>query len=640
MSIRFFLMLFFFPFITFGQGFKCDGKMYIVSYVQSTGISKLTEFTEKNGKFIARQIPLSQNRRLNALAYNVLDEYLYALDVDNFELVKISSSGEITSRGRPANLDTTLIYNAGTISPDGAGIFLIGFNPEFGSDTRYYTINLSRVDLYAGWLSVTGDRPYEIHDFATDPISGKMYGYDNLEGSLIQLEVGGQLSSFSFERAGITTMNGLFFNQDGQLYGYASNIGIVAIDKFTGLTTFITEGPEGTEGDACSCPYTSEFTKDIFPREIQPCQEFEVTYSYNNLLGIGQTWVSLTDTFPAGFEILSIESSIVSERNIVASPDNVLMLENLIYLLHRNDIKVKVRAPSDFLGSFNSKAVHWDFPFAFGEYQYSDDPLTEEKSDPTIARVIDQSEIDFANSVSFSCNGTEATITSPINGNSYQWNTGAVSSSISVNEPGWYTLKTESDCIFYLDSVFISDFPATKIVLVEGEGKIALGTTDILKATLNRGNPVLYKWYDGKDTVTCMECMSLEVMPILNTTYEVFITDDEDCVTKGIFDIEVELIRHFYAPTAFSPNGDGINDLFFLQSSVGGIVGDLRIYNRWGNEIYKNQGGQLNDPSFSWDGKWKEQFFPSGVYIWVAEIHYIDGFSEKKSGAITLIGQE
>lgn len=620
--------------------FECDGGIYIIVYTQSTGVSTLYKVDEENKSFKYTSIELSEKRRLTSLSYNVLDQYLYALDVDTYELVRISRRGEVTSLNVPENLDKEYIYNAGTISPDGAGIYLIGYNPEFGFDNKFYTINLSREDLYAGFLGVTGEARSEIHDFATDPISGEMYGYDNLEGSLAQIGIGGQVSSGGFPNNGVSNMDGIFFNQNGDLFGYAASRGFYAINKQNGALEFLESGPEGTSGDACSCPYTSRFEKDIQPREILPCQEFEIVYSFNNKLGIGQTWVSLRDTLPEGFEIVDIQSKIVTSVNIAESASHILALDNLIYLMRENDIVVKVRAPSDYIGPFESSSTHWDFPKAFGAIQKSDDRSTPDVDDPTIAMIIDEEDLDFSDFVEYSCDGKSVTITSPIQAEEYLWSDGSHDDHLITNESGWYTLKTQNDCIVYYDSVFISNFLAEKELVIQGLEKVKVGESVTLSATINRGAPIIYNWYDGSDTIRCVDCSSMTFSPIENTNFELYVIDEEGCQTSASFKVDVDIERDFYAATAFSPNGDGINDVFFLQSSTQGMIRKMSIYNRWGGEVFSVGDVQLNESEYGWDGLHiNGRSIETGVFIWIAEIEYIDGLTESKSGTITLMTQ-
>ncbi|MEL6590884.1 MAG: gliding motility-associated C-terminal domain-containing protein [Bacteroidota bacterium] len=71
-----------------------------------------------------------------------------------------------------------------------------------------------------------------------------------------------------------------------------------------------------------------------------------------------------------------------------------------------------------------------------------------------------------------------------------------------------------------------------------------------------------------------------------------------------------------YLPTAFSPNGDGLNDSFlpFFDPSFSVERFDFRIYNRWGRVVF-----QTNDPSQAWTANGQDNAFPEGAYIWTLD---------------------
>lgn len=84
-------------------------------------------------------------------------------------------------------------------------------------------------------------------------------------------------------------------------------------------------------------------------------------------------------------------------------------------------------------------------------------------------------------------------------------------------------------------------------------------------------------------------------------------------------------------PSAFSPNGDGIND--YLQVFGKGIKTiDMRVYNRWGELIY-----QTKDADMPWDGTYKGQKCSPGVYAYAVEVTFLDETSQKVSGNTTLV---
>jgi gliding motility-associated-like protein len=84
-------------------------------------------------------------------------------------------------------------------------------------------------------------------------------------------------------------------------------------------------------------------------------------------------------------------------------------------------------------------------------------------------------------------------------------------------------------------------------------------------------------------------------------------------------------------PTAFSPNGDDINDVFFFPNS-GFDRFELAIFNRWGRKVYHTA-----DPNFRWDGTFRGQAVPEGVYVYTLKGYGFNGRVYERQGNLTII---
>ncbi len=114
-------------------------------------------------------------------------------------------------------------------------------------------------------------------------------------------------------------------------------------------------------------------------------------------------------------------------------------------------------------------------------------------------------------------------------------------------------------------------------------------------------------------------------------TYEVILTVTD---IKGCFDTasqEILIVLPPILPTAFTPNGDGENDIFKIRGGPFNAV-VFSIYNNWGELIF-----QSNDANNGWDGTFEGNNSPLGVYTWTFEVEIIGGEVIKKSGDVTLI---
>jgi gliding motility-associated-like protein len=86
-------------------------------------------------------------------------------------------------------------------------------------------------------------------------------------------------------------------------------------------------------------------------------------------------------------------------------------------------------------------------------------------------------------------------------------------------------------------------------------------------------------------------------------------------------------------PTAFTPNGDGLNDNFGPHNAVKADNYQFRIYNRWGQLIFESK-----DWKKRWDGKLNGIIQGTGTYVWMLTYTHRDtGQKLLKKGTVTLI---
>jgi gliding motility-associated-like protein len=87
-----------------------------------------------------------------------------------------------------------------------------------------------------------------------------------------------------------------------------------------------------------------------------------------------------------------------------------------------------------------------------------------------------------------------------------------------------------------------------------------------------------------------------------------------------------------FLPNAFSPNGDGINDLFGATTICPFDTFTLRIFNRWGTKVFEtNEVGNL------WDGTFKGKTCPPDAYIYTLSYRAIGRSNKLKSGRVLIV---
>jgi len=173
---------------------------------------------------------------------------------------------------------------------------------------------------------------------------------------------------------------------------------------------------------------------------------------------------------------------------------------------------------------------------------------------------------------------------------------------------------------------------------------ILLGDSILLQAEAsNVFGAAMYAWRGAlSDSIVCIDtsdCSSILVSPLFSNTYIVTATDEHGCKGEATIKVLVEKPRSIYVPTGFSPNGDGNNDFLPVYAKSGQIKRIVRfqVFDRWGELLFEDADFPLNDATRGWDGQFRGQPCRAGVYVWQAEVEYLDGYRDALSGGVTLV---
>ena len=153
-----------------------------------------------------------------------------------------------------------------------------------------------------------------------------------------------------------------------------------------------------------------------------------------------------------------------------------------------------------------------------------------------------------------------------------------------------------------------------------------------LLATLNSNYTYLWSPSGSLDDNTIYNPLAT---PNETTTYTVEVVDENGCisvreVTVVVFD-PICADPYVFLPNAFSPNGDGENDILYLRANYIEEM-DLEIYNRWGQKMF-----QTTDQSIGWDGNFKGEPVSPDVYAFYLRVKCINGEEFFKKGNVTLV---
>lgn len=179
--------------------------------------------------------------------------------------------------------------------------------------------------------------------------------------------------------------------------------------------------------------------------------------------------------------------------------------------------------------------------------------------------------------------------------------------------------------------------PEEFIIQTGLDGTLALGYDTVLTA-LSNYDPVVYSW--GPDSVSCLNenCSWARVGPVFDTEFLVVGTNAAGCIDSASVFLKVVEDKPVYIPSAFSPNGDGVNDGFTLfgNRAVAGID-ELSIYDRWGEQVFGRSDFPAGAPELGWDGTFQERPMNPAVFVYHATVRFVNGSTTQYSGEVTLV---
>jgi gliding motility-associated-like protein len=206
---------------------------------------------------------------------------------------------------------------------------------------------------------------------------------------------------------------------------------------------------------------------------------------------------------------------------------------------------------------------------------------------------------------------------------SYLWQDGSSRQEFKVRAPGTYWVSiTDANNCSNSDTAHILSIVQTPANFIYADTVKCLYETISLEPYRHFAS---YLWNDGSTS------------PRLTVNdagiYSLNVTDTNGCSGNAAIHVtQVVCPDLIYFPSAFTPNGDGKNDVFkpFIKGPV--LKYELAVYNRWGQKIMST-----TNPGFGWDGKLKGALEPNGVFVWICIYQFAGGVKGVKKGSVVLI---
>lgn len=204
-------------------------------------------------------------------------------------------------------------------------------------------------------------------------------------------------------------------------------------------------------------------------------------------------------------------------------------------------------------------------------------------------------------------------------GVNYLWNTGSNLSKIMTTGFGDYWLEMEQNGCKIRDTIRVTQKP--KPIVGLGNDTTICRYKPVVLSTASSGYNS-YLWSTGETTPS--------ILVTQPGTYSVTISENSceatDSIRVSPGDCDV------YIPSAFTPNGDNMNETFGVIDIVAVQYFSMQIYNKWGQLIFTS-----NDIARKWDGTYKGKQSPNGAYIWMMTYVNQRGRKFYEQGTVLLI---
>ncbi len=226
------------------------------------------------------------------------------------------------------------------------------------------------------------------------------------------------------------------------------------------------------------------------------------------------------------------------------------------------------------------------------------------------------------------CPNTAITLNAGQGFKTYAWSTGFGIPSITITQAGKYWVTVIDSCNNqFTDTINIS--PITATLQVTSTDTICQYDTAFIQLPTNLYN---YSWQPS--TFSYLKANNvLSLYPKTNTIYTIKANAAKDCILTDTVLIRTKSCpQNIYFPTAFTPNGDGLNDEY-KPSLIGNVVYyEFTIFNRWGQKIFSTK-----TPNKGWNGKINNGQPLMGSYVYTCRYKFFTKKEEVENGTFVLI---
>lgn len=197
------------------------------------------------------------------------------------------------------------------------------------------------------------------------------------------------------------------------------------------------------------------------------------------------------------------------------------------------------------------------------------------------------------------------------------------------------TLRDAAGC-FSDSAVFSVNVKAAALVNAGADTTLAYNSLGILQPVYS-SNIVQYQWAPPGD-LHCITCPAPTFTAENNYSYVIKVTSDSGCVASDSINVFIRCDdANLLLPNAFTPNYDGLNDIYYPIGRGIRSIKRFSVYDRGGKIIFEKRNFNPNNPQLGWDGRINGEPASPAVYVYIVEALCGKGELIVKKGTVTLL---
>lgn len=240
--------------------------------------------------------------------------------------------------------------------------------------------------------------------------------------------------------------------------------------------------------------------------------------------------------------------------------------------------------------------------------------------------------------------GSLTTPADPVDTVNWAWNFGNGTTSagedplISFSQAGPYTVSLRTFVTFGCSDTTSLPITINPSPVIKGPPEITTPVGIPVTIPFSYSTDVTgYAWTPPAD-LSCADCPNPSASPTFSTLYSVTVTDINNCMSRDTILVKTVCNgKNYFVPNTFSPNNDGVNDVFYPRGNSLYNIQSMRVFNRWGQMVFERRNFPANTASEGWDGTFNGHPAPSDAYVYIIEVVCDNAQIVALKGDVTLI---